>query len=216
MNEPYITLAGMSDAELTEKKSRFLSFAAPVGSEAEAIAFISEIRSAYPDARHCVYAYRITSAPPYTARYSDDGEPQGTGGLPVLDVLKKRGIGDAAIAVVRYFGGILLGAPGLVRAYSSSASLAVRAAGLVRMTPLAPVTVSVSYPLWGRLEASAPRFSVSSGQPEYAEQVKCTFYVYPENTESAISAIADICSGKAECSLGDIRYFAVPVEESGD
>ena len=199
MNEPYITLAGRSDAELTEKKSRFLSFAAPVGSEAEAIAFISEIRSAYPDARHCVYAYRITSAPPYTARYSDDGEPQGTGGLPVLDVLKKRGIGDAAIAVVRYFGGILLGAP-----------------GLVRMTPLAPVTVSVSYPLWGRLEASAPRFSVSSGQPEYAEQVKCTFYVYPENTESAISAIADICSGKAECSLGDIRYFAVPVEESGD
>ena len=146
----------------------------------------------------------------------DDGEPQGTGGLPVLDVLKKRGIGDAAIAVVRYFGGILLGAPGLVRAYSSSASLAVRAAGLVRMTPLAPVTVSVSYPLWGRLEASAPRFSVSSGQPEYAEQVKCTFYVHPENTESAISAIADICSGKAECSLGDIRYFAVPVEESGD
>lgn len=130
MNEPYITLAGRSDAELTEKKSRFLSFAAPVGSEAEAIAFISEIRSAYPDARHCVYAYRITSAPPYTARYSDDGEPQGTGGLPVLDVLKKRGIGDAAIAVVRYFGGILLGAPGLVRAYSSSASLAVRAAGL--------------------------------------------------------------------------------------
>ena len=87
MNEPYITLAGRSDAELTEKKSRFLSFAAPVGSEAEAIAFISEIRSAYPDARHCVYAYRITSAPPYTARYSDDGEPQGTGGLPVLDVL---------------------------------------------------------------------------------------------------------------------------------
>ena len=216
MNEPYITLAGRSDAELTEKKSRFLSFAAPVGSEAEAIAFISEIRSAYPDARHCVYAYRITSAPPYTARYSDDGEPQGTGGLPVLDVLKKRDIGDAAIAVVRYFGGILLGAPGLVRAYSSSASLAVRAAGLVRMTPLAPVTVSVSYPLWGRLEASAPRFIVSSGQPEYAEQVKCTFYVYPENTESAISAIADICSGKAECSLGDIRYFAVPVEESGD
>ena len=131
-------------------------------------------------------------------------------------MLKKRGIGDAAIAVVRYFGGILLGAPGLVRAYSSSASLAVRAAGLVRMTPLAPVMVSVSYPLWGRLEASAPRFSVSSGQPEYAEQVKCTFYVYPENTESAISAIADICSGKAECSLGDIRYFAVPVEESGD
>ena len=131
-------------------------------------------------------------------------------------MLKKRDIGDAAIAVVRYFGGILLGAPGLVRAYSSSASLAVRAAGLVRMTPLAPVTVSVSYPLWGRLEASAPRFSVSSGQPEYAEQVKCTFYVYPENTESAISAIADICSGKAECSLGDIRYFAVPVEESGD
>ena len=117
MNEPYITLAGRSDAELTEKKSRFLSFAAPVGSEAEAIAFISEIRSAYPDARHCVYAYRITSAPPYTARYSDDGEPQGTGGLPVLDVLKKRGIGDAAIAVVRYFGGILLGAGACTRVF---------------------------------------------------------------------------------------------------
>ena len=76
MNEPYITLAGRSDAELTEKKSRFLSFAAPVGSEAEAIAFISEIRSAYPDARHCVYAYRIYSDPPYRARYSDDGDPR--------------------------------------------------------------------------------------------------------------------------------------------
>ena len=211
--EEFLTIAGAATSEFTEKKSRFVSDIFPVQTEEDVKACMELVRKKYHDARHHCWCYRLKSG---AVRYSDDGEPQGTGGLPVLDVLKKRGIGDAAIAVVRYFGGILLGAPGLVRAYSSSASLAVRAAGLVRMTPLAPVMVSVSYPLWGRLEASAPRFSVSSGQPEYAEQVKCTFYVYPENTESAISAIADICSGKAECSLGDIRYFAVPVEEPGD
>ena len=112
----YLTLAGPGEAELDEKRSRFLGFAGRVTTDAEASAFVASVRSRFPDARHAVYAYIATSSGTLAQRYSDDGEPQGTGGMPVLDVIRKRGLTDAAIVVVRYFGGVLLGAPGLVRA----------------------------------------------------------------------------------------------------
>lgn len=209
MDKPYITLAECGEGELVEKKSRFLSFARGVTSEEEAVAFISEIRKKYPDARHVVYAYRVTSNPPYAARYSDDGEPQGTGGIPVLDVLQKRDIGDAALAVVRYFGGILLGAPGLVRAYSSAASLAVQNAGVVKMTPLIPLCVRVGYPIWGKIEAAAAQMGLMCDPPEYAEDVRCVFYVEAEKLDTVKSSFSDISSGKASFTQKDAEFFPV-------
>ena len=210
--KPYLTLAGAGEAELDEKRSRFLGFAERVTSDAEATEFVAGIRSRYPDARHAVYAYIASSTGTLAQRYSDDGEPQGTGGMPVLDVIRKRGLTDTAIVVVRYFGGILLGAPGLVRAYSGAASLAVEAAGIVRMTPLVGLTVSVGYALWDRTQNAAARAGLAAGEPEYAENVRCTFGVAPEALDEAQNALRDACAGKIEFSVGDVRYVAVPVE----
>lgn len=216
MADAYLTLAKSGEAEYDEKRSRFLGFASPVSTEAEATDFVSTIRSAYPDARHCVYAYTVSSSGTFSQRYSDDGEPQGTGGMPVLDVLRKKGVTDAVICVVRYFGGILLGAPGLVRAYSAAASAAVADAGLVRMTPLVPLTVRVSYTLWGKVENLAQRTGLMSDPPEYAENVSCTFYVSPADLSRTRSALTDTCAGKIAFAEGEARFFPVPAESEAD
>ena len=123
----YITLNQRAQDEFVERKSRFIGTATPVSTQEEAIAFIDEMRSKYWDATHNVYAYILRDG---TKRYSDDGEPQGTAGVPVLDVLQKEGLTDLCVVVTRYFGGILLGAGGLVRAYSHGAKIAVDAAGI--------------------------------------------------------------------------------------
>ena len=113
------TLADIGESRFEDRKSVFLGYAKPVSTECEAIAWISEIKSRYPDARHHVYAYSLREN--YCTRYSDDHEPQGSAGLPVLDILRRGEIVDACIVVVRYFGGILLGAQNLYRAYASTA-----------------------------------------------------------------------------------------------
>ena len=123
-----VTLLKSGSATLVEKKSEFIGYACPVKDEDEAIEFVKSIKKKHSDARHNVYAYMIGQN---IARYSDDGEPQGTGGIPVLDVIRKSGFTDAVIVVTRYFGGILLGAGGLVRAYSAAAKMAVDDAGIV-------------------------------------------------------------------------------------
>ena len=122
--EKFRTVKKVGHAELTEKKSVFIGDIAHVESEEEAKAFVEEKRKAYRDARHVVFAYIVGN----TMRYSDDGEPQGTGGPPVLDVIKKNGLTGVVLTVVRIFGGILLGAGGLTRAYSGAAAAACAAA----------------------------------------------------------------------------------------
>ena len=123
--EALTTLGKRGTFEFTEKKSVFIGYAAPVSSESEALAFVAEIKAKHSDARHNVSAYVVGGA----CHASDDGEPQGTGGVPVLDVIRKSGIDNAAVVVTRYFGGILLGAGGLVRAYSKAAAGGVAEAG---------------------------------------------------------------------------------------
>lgn len=212
-DKPYLTLAGSGEAELDEKRSRFLSFAARVTDDAEATAFVASVRSRFPDARHAVYAYLASSSGVLAQRYSDDGEPQGTGGLPVLDVIRKRGLTDTAIVVVRYFGGILLGAPGLVRAYSGAAALAVKAAGLVRMTPLEMFSVTVSYQNWQRVAAALSRMGLSANEPVYAGDVRCTVGVAPEDVQRVQGALRDVCAGKIEMASGGMSFVPVPVSE---
>ena len=136
-NEPAVelctTLGCEASAEFEEKKSVFIGHAKPIKTEEEALAFIKSKKAEYSDARHNVWAYRLRGD--VVMRCSDDGEPQGSAGVPVLDTLKKSGVSDAVIVVTRYFGGILLGAVGLVRAYSHTASLALEAAGIVTYEP---------------------------------------------------------------------------------
>ncbi len=122
----YKTVRAAASGELTEKRSRFIGYCKPVSTEEEATAFIASIRSRHWDARHNVYAYSLREG--NLRRYSDDGEPSGTAGMPVLDVLQKSGVTDVCVVVTRYFGGVLLGTGGLVRAYSQAARLGLNAA----------------------------------------------------------------------------------------
>lgn len=210
-DKPYLTLAGSGEAEFDEKRSRFLAFAQRVTSDAEATDFVASVRARFTDARHAVYAYVASSSGTLAQRYSDDGEPQGTAGLPVLDVIRKRELTDSAIVVVRYFGGVLLGASGLVRAYSTSASLAVNAAGIVRMTPLSSLHLSVSYQNWQKVENAVSRMGLSVEEPSYAEGVSCIIGVAPEDVGRVQAALRDACAGRIEMSLGDVRFVPVPV-----
>ncbi len=125
----YKTVRAAASGELTEKRSRFIGYCKPVSTEEEATAFIASIRSRHWDARHNVYAYSLREG--NLRRYSDDGEPSGTAGMPVLDVLQKSGVTDVCVVVTRYFGGVLLGTGGLVRAYSQAARLGLNAAQVV-------------------------------------------------------------------------------------
>lgn len=144
-----VTLGKAASAEMTERKSVFIGSASPVKSEEEAVEFVKAIRAKYPDATHNVYAYTIGAN---VTRFSDDGEPSGTAGMPVLDVIRKSGFTDAVIVVTRYFGGILLGAGGLVRAYSASAKLACDAAGIVTYEQFTDFTLTAGYSDYQRLE----------------------------------------------------------------
>ena len=124
--ELYTTVRNEASAEFEEKRSVFIGHAKHITSEQEALDFVKQIKKKYYDARHNVYAYVLSSAP--VMRYSDDGEPQGTAGVPMLEAIRKSGVEDCVVVVTRYFGGILRGAGGLVRAYSHGTSVALAAA----------------------------------------------------------------------------------------
>jgi uncharacterized YigZ family protein len=147
--DSYVTVAGAASAELIEKRSRFLSEIRPVSSEEEFAAFLSEKRSSNWDASHNCYAYILKNGG--AMRYSDDGEPGGTAGMPILEVLKREELVDAAVIVTRYFGGTLLGTGGLVRAYTASAKLAIDAADRVEICRCVDFSIRADYPLYDRL-----------------------------------------------------------------
>jgi len=168
LSDDYTTVAGRATAEFTERRSRFLSAIEPICSEAEAQARIAAVKKEYWDARHTVYAYVLRDG--QIRRYSDDGEPQGTAGMPVLEVLERQGLTDCLITVTRYFGGILLGTGGLTRAYSHAAALAAEAASPVRMRRCVQVRVRCDYAAYGWLSP----LLLSHGQvtdSDFAEEV---------------------------------------------
>lgn len=131
--DKYVTVKQESHVEFEEKRSLFIGHAIHVDSEDEAAAFVKSIKKQYADATHNVWAYHLKGG--IIARYSDDGEPQGTAGMPVLEAIRKSGVDDVCVVVTRYFGGILLGAGGLVRAYSHSAVIAIEGAEIVTYEP---------------------------------------------------------------------------------
>ncbi|MBE5781219.1 MAG: YigZ family protein, partial [Clostridiales bacterium] len=146
----YQTVKQQSYEELIEKKSRFIARCYPIESEEEALSILAAIRKEHHDATHNCWAYRLTPNGSI-ARYSDDGEPGGTAGLPILNAITGRELTDVLVIVTRYFGGILLGAGGLVRTYGKSAGLALDAAGIVKMLPGVHLTLKVSYPMYGKI-----------------------------------------------------------------
>lgn len=197
-----VTLGKEAETELTEKKSVFIGHAAPVRSAEEAESFVLEIRKKHADARHNVFAYMVGSA----VRCSDDGEPKGTGGVPVLEVLKKSGVDRAVIVVTRYFGGILLGAPGLVRAYSRAAAMAVEAAGIVTYRSYTECTVACEYSFYDRLTYEIGRRDILVDGTDFADSITLRLAVRSEEYEAFCEAVFSMTGGKTMPRRGADRF----------
>ena len=207
MLKPYKTLLGAGEDELVINKSRFLCHARPVTTEEAALGFIAEMRSVYKDASHNCYAYAIGSNMGIM-RYSDDGEPGGTAGMPIMEVIKAKDITDCVLVITRYFGGILLGAGGLVRAYSQSAALAVNAAGIGTMYPTAHYLAEVAYPLLGRAEFFLKDKPILLNGKEFTDKVTLDFSVRCSDEESLINEFYASLDGRLDYIKTDETYMA--------
>ena len=188
----YRTLRKIADAEFTERRSRFIGHAFPVQTEEEAVAYIKELRTQYWDATHNVYAYVLRSG---AMRYSDDGEPQGTSGMPTLEVLTKGGITDALIVTTRYFGGILLGGGGLVRAYSRAAHDAVQAAGIAVMRMCRMCTASCAYAQYNTVSRILEQNGAVIDDTSYGADITVRFHILPALLPKLTQALADATAG---------------------
>ncbi len=177
----YRTVSRKSETELEIKRSRFIGRCFPVADEQQALTILAAVKKQHWDARHNCYAY-VVGERKEIARYSDDGEPAGTAGQPMMEVLRQADITNALCIVTRYFGGILLGTGGLVRAYTHAASDAVQAAGLVDMRVCAKYRLDVPYALWGSLE-SMLRASGQLAETEFGAQVQVLAFVQETQTD---------------------------------
>ena len=184
MPEEYISVAAAAEAEFIEKKSRFIGKIMPVTSEAEAKAFIMSERAAHREANHHVFAF-VIGATGDIQRASDDGEPAGTAGRPVLEGIKQAGLHNVAVVVTRYFGGILLGAGGLTRAYGRAASLAIGQAQLVRCLPAQLISLLFGYELIGRVEGLLADHGAKIRDKSYAEAV-CYLVLIPVSRQKKL------------------------------
>lgn len=204
MEQIYITLSGRGESLLEERKSTFLGYAGPVDNEQEAIDFINEIRHKHADARHNVYAYVLDKN--NIVRYSDDGEPQGTAGIPVLEVLRKNGIKNAVIVVTRYFGGILLGTGGLVRAYSACAKLAVDDAGILELEPFEQLYFSVDYSLYQKVQYEMDKFDLIVDEVVFLEKVNVKLAIKAEQANRFCERIREFSAGRVEVTRDGMRF----------
>lgn len=190
----YKTVYEPAKNSFVEKKSEFIGHIAPVKTSEQAVEFINLIKAQHRKARHNVYAYILRDG--NISRYSDDGEPQGTGGVPVLDVLQKEGLTNVCVVVTRYFGGILLGGGGLVRAYSHGCKLAVDAAKIMIMRECSEITVRCDYSFYGKLSYVVPDFEVKIKSEDFADDVTVTMYVKSELAKDLKDKLIDLSNGK--------------------
>ena len=201
----YKTVRQFASDELIEKRSRFIGYCKPVSTQDEAIAFINEIKTKHWDARHNVYAYVIKDEG--VSRYSDDNEPQGTAGIPVLDAIRKRDITDCVVVVTRYFGGVLLGAGGLVRAYSAAAKLAIDAAEEREMEMCSVCALKCSYTMYGKIPALIAKFDGGIDHSDFADDVSITFHLPEDNLVAFNKSLSEESSGKYEAQEISKQYF---------
>ena len=207
--KPYRTVSKASETEYVVNRSRFIGRCFPVTDEREAIQILERIRKQHWDATHNCFAYRLKSG---AARYSDDGEPQGTAGLPMMEVLKKRDLYDLLVVSTRYFGGILLGAGGLVRAYTRSASDAAEAAGVVSMEPCTTYLVRMPYPYRNAVFSVLERFGMIESS-DYGAEITCTFRCKSACSDDFLKALSDRTEGRVGAEAIDEGYFGFPLTE---
>ncbi len=205
MLKQYKTVLRPSETEFYEKKSRFIGHCFPASSAEEAMARLYEMRKKYPDATHNCWAYNLSDG---SMRFSDDGEPGGTAGMPIMDTLLRRDLKDAVVIVTRYFGGILLGSGGLVRAYSRAADGALQAAGCGVMCPCDVFEFAVDYPRYGAIEGFVKANAVVDSI-DFLENVRFRVTVPSERAAEFSAAIVERTDGKASPVTVDERFVAV-------
>ena len=190
----YQTVEKEGKGEYTEKRSVFIGYCKPVQTEEAAVGFIEKIKAKHWDARHNVYAYSLRQG--QTKRYSDDGEPQGTAGVPILDMIQKSNLTDVVIVVTRYFGGILLGTGGLVRAYSTSAKNAIEQANIVTMEKCSVCTLRCSYNQYGKIAALIPQTGGIVDNSDFHTDVDIDFHIPSDLLETLTKKLADSTGGE--------------------
>ena len=211
--KPYKTLVRAAQAEFVVNKSRFIGHGRPCETEEEALAFLAEMRAKYRDATHNCYAY-IIGANMGVMRYSDDGEPGGTAGMPIIEVMKARGVTNAAVVVTRYFGGILLGAGGLVRAYSQGAAAALNACGVGVMHPTARYLMEIGYPQLNRMDFFLKDEPVQVEDRTFTDVITYTLVVRCVDEPGFLARLTDMSEGTAAPLRCEEVYLAWPEEDA--
>ena len=210
MNKDYKTVSREASAEFTEKRSKFIGYCKPVKTESEAIEFINQKRSEHWNATHNVYAYSLREG--NIKRYSDDGEPSGTAGMPTLDVIVKNDIYDVCVVVTRYFGGILLGTGGLVRAYSQGAKVGLEASGVVIMENCLICSVKCSYNQYGKVSSLIMDIGAEVDDTIFESDVLVKFHIKPELLPALNNKLADATCGEVQVIEDGEQYFSKEIE----
>ncbi|MGM0897791.1 MAG: YigZ family protein [Bacillota bacterium] len=209
MRENYITIGASASAEILINKSRFIGFAARAESEAEAIAFIDSIKLKHRQATHNCSAYLIGEHDSIQ-KANDDGEPSGTAGVPMLEVLKKQGLKDTVLVVTRYYGGIKLGGGGLIRAYGKSATEAIAAAGVVERRLHHLMKVSIDYTWLGKIENEVRQSDYPLAGIDYSDAVELAIHVPVEKEASFMEWMNELTNGQAAIASEKTEYLEFP------
>lgn len=206
MLDSYKTVKGYGEAEQVIQKSRFITYVERVETEEEALAFIQKIKKKHWDATHNCSAYMIGEND-LIQKANDDGEPSGTAGVPILEVIKKKGLKDTVVVVTRYFGGIKLGAGGLIRAYGGSASHGINETGVVERKLTRVMKTSFDYTLLGKLENELRNSSYQIKEIHYLDKVTIDSYADEEAKETFKEWMIDLSNGQAEIEEGEVVYL---------
>lgn len=205
--DSYTTVEGVTVAEIEEKKSRFICSLAHVDSEEEALAHLESVRSAHRMARHNVYAYILRDAGTGRVRYSDDGEPQKTAGLPTLEVLQHAQLTDVIAVVTRYFGGTLLGTGGLVRAYTQATQAAIEAAPLVVVSVCVDITVTIPYPNYESVLRLATDCQAKVKDTQFTDVVILYLRMISGTEADFLSQLTELLRGQEQVTVSE-SYMA--------
>ncbi|GED32745.1 YigZ family protein [Brevibacillus centrosporus] len=215
MLQQYKTVAGYGEDMIVIERSRFIGYAQRVTTEEEATAFIAMIKKKHWDATHNCSAF-VIGENDQIQRSSDDGEPSGTAGKPILECIKKNGVKDTVVVVTRYFGGIKLGAGGLVRAYTAGTVTALKAAKIVVHTLHQKISVNVDYHWWGKVENELRLTDQRVVGTDYTDRVTAHVLIPDGLQDDFIAGMVDLTNGQAKIERGEKEYVEVPVEAVGD
>ena len=211
--EEYLVPTGFGEDEFIEKKSRFIGRVWPVETEEEAIQKIQEMKRQHYDATHNCWAYVIRGG---AVRFSDDGEPGGTAGMPMLQVLQREQLNNLVCVVTRYFGGVLLGAGGLVRAYSHGCAIALSAAQVVMMEESRRVLIDVPYPLWDKVNHALKALPQITEDPSFGASVEATVLIREKDLDTVLATLTALTDAKIDLLPLDALHYPWPVPETDE